>query len=117
METITIHNIKPATKKTGEEIKGVSKNGNNWQLYKVNNQYSYFHYGEEAPDFEIGESYDFNVEEQVSGEFINYTISLPRAGDEKTEKVSDAKKTIAGLQDRVSKLESDFKLLKEFLNQ
>jgi hypothetical protein len=120
METITIHDIKPATKKTGEEIKGMSKNGDAWQLYRVNNRYSYFHYGEDAPDFEIGESYEFNVKEQVSGEFINYTISLPRKGDvekaETNKTFDDMRKAFAGLRDRLDKLESEFKLLKNFLS-
>ncbi len=120
MENITIHNIEPAQRKDGSEISGVSKKGNNWKLYKINKKYSYFHFGDDEPEFEVGNSYDFVVEEQVSGEYINYTLSLPKKGDfekAKSEKTfDDMRKAFAKLQKQVDQLESELELLKTFLN-
>lgn len=119
MEKITIESIEPARKKTGELVQGVSKNGNGWQLFKINNKYSFFHFGEDEPAFEIGGEYEFVVEESEKDGYINYTISMPRKGDKERDETQrtfeDMRRAFAKLQKQVNDLEAEFKLLKEFL--
>lgn len=121
MPNITIHDIEPAKRKDGTEIKGTTKNGSEWKLFRINNKYSFFHYGEGEPDFKVGDSHDFILEEQQSGGFTNYTISLPR-NDENEQKslplddMKDVKKAIGKLQKQVNQLETNYQSLKEFLD-
>jgi hypothetical protein len=119
MENITIHSIEEARRKDGSEVSGVSKNGNAWKLYKINNKYSFFHFGEGEPEFDIGSSHDFVVEERQSGEFVNYTISLPKKGDfeklETQKTFDDMRKAFAKLQKQVDDLEANLKATKDFL--
>ena len=73
---ILIKTIEDAFNKAGERVSGTSKRGFRWTLYKVNGEYSYFHYGEGDLKIEEGKEYEFDIRENEKGK----SISLVRQG-------------------------------------
>jgi len=80
--TLKINKIKPITKKTGKLVKGISNNGIAWQMFEINGKYTMFCYGGEEPDLTLGETYDFDLEQKQTGEYLNQTITLKRIPEE-----------------------------------
>ena len=81
---LKVEDVQPAKRKDKRTIEGIGKNGKHWQLFKVNQKYSYFHHGEGKPEFELGKEYPFDLEAKQDGEYTNYQISQPKKGNPAT---------------------------------
>ena len=79
---INVQSITPATRKDGSFVKGVGKNNQPWQLFKINEKYSYFNFEAGFPKFK-GDT-TFNLEITESGRYTNYLLSLPKKGTKET---------------------------------
>ena len=75
MENIIIRSLDGVRRKSGEKVEGMGNNGVHWQLFKINNKYSYFFNGDGDIDLKVGETYPFNVETKQEGQYTNYTIT------------------------------------------
>lgn len=82
--TLKVESIQPALRRDKTTIEGVGKSGRHWQLFKINQKYSYFHHGEGKPDFTLGQEYPFDLETKQDGEFTNYQITRPKRGTKQT---------------------------------
>ena len=90
--TLKIESINPKLKKDGSTISGNNK-GRAWQIFQINDKYSFFQSGGGVPDLYIGETYDFILKTETTTkddkQYINYTLSIDggyevkREGDKK----------------------------------
>lgn len=91
MENITIRSLDKVRRKNGETVEGMGNNGVHWQLFKINDKYSYFFNGDGEIDLKVGETYPFNVETKQDGQYTNYTVTKIKGGAMPTEGQTKAK--------------------------
>jgi len=75
---LEIDSVSPALRKDGSLVSGMSKKGVEWQLFKVNDKYSLFHYGGGKPEFIVGAIYNFDLETKIDGNYTNYQLFVPK---------------------------------------
>ena len=111
---LKVESVAPAMKKDGSLIYGTSQKGVKWQLYKINEKYSYFQHGDKKPDFEIGKEYPFDLEENERG----LLLTRPkRESPMKPQKEYDqGEKIIEGLRANWNQLEEIKEILRMMLD-
>lgn len=55
--SLQVQKIEPAKRRDGSLVEGINERGNHWQLYKINDKYSYFNHGEKKPQIVLGDQY------------------------------------------------------------
>jgi hypothetical protein len=102
--TIKVHKVEEKLKKTGEKLEGVSPKGKFWKLWLINDKYSFFGFDEKKPELE-GKTWQFDLKEEKSGNYTNYTISNPQeiisAGGNGDGIIADE---LVGINERLDKL-------------
>ena len=66
-QKIKVLQISDVFNKAGERVSGTSKNGNKWTMFKINEEYAYFHYGDGDLRIEEGQEYDFEISQNEKG--------------------------------------------------
>ena len=112
---LTIQSVEPTKRKDGSKVEGISRKGVKWQLFKINGKYVYFQYRDGVPDFEIGKTYSFQLEETEKDGYINYqlTYNPPKEGVEVQRESTQNEwvKAIPTTQDDLTALWDEIKII------
>ena len=122
---ITINKIEQATKKDGTPVEGIGKNGTSWKVYKINNKYSYFHFGEGEPSLEQGQTYLFEIDVQKNASgYTNYQLKRVEATNttdiQQQYEETDHQKILNGLRELYAQNEEikrELDTIKQFFTQ
>jgi len=72
---LQIQSVEPAKHRDGRLVEGIDKRGSHWQLYKINDKYSYFNHGDKKPQLVLGDQYICEIEQVEKDGYVNLQIN------------------------------------------
>jgi len=97
---IRIETVEQIINKQGQPVAGIGKNGKPWSLWRVNEEYSFFHFGAGKPALVAGQEMEFNLKEEMKNGYLQKTISFPNKEDKIIDALREVYKKLISIEEK-----------------
>ena len=100
MPKIKIETVEQVINRDNKPVAGIGKNDKPWSLWRVNDEYSFFHFGAGKPALVAGQEMEFNLKEEMKNGYLQKTISFPNKEDKIIDALREVYKKLISIEEK-----------------